>query len=76
MVLCQSKTSLLYFPHVNYQASNRRMWLVCIRGRGKANAGRWRSHVWIQVEALIVIAMNDSTIKLASVPAFTAQRGT
>lgn len=52
------------------------MWLVCIRGRGKANAGRWRSHVWIQVEALIVIAMNDSTIKLASVPAFTAQRGT
>jgi hypothetical protein len=32
--------------------------------------------VWIQVEALIVIAMNDSTIELASVPAFTAQKGT
>lgn len=31
--------------------------------------------MWIQVEALTVIAMNDSTIKLASVPAFTAPKG-
>lgn len=31
--------------------------------------------MWVQVEALIVIAMNDSTIELASVPAFTAPKG-